>query len=1319
MEKKNDSKTIEVFEYNKEKRGEVFERRINKAERLVESFKNELDRYWAKVESGPFSKKEKEQIIVKIEYLKKQADFRLQNLKDELMEIEQGVFWAKDQKERKGLLKQASSRYEQFKADYDKRQAKETARKLSQKDDEVSGLVEEGSLAKNKKDVVVIEKFKKDKQPEQEQDFDNFDILDSETKGFSEQVMSTEAEDKKSFEKEEKSAETGRTTEDSSNILSYYEDKEAERFKRQARQIKQEKEIKSYDSDKSREHKDYNEFREIYPNISSKKEAPVEGNNEKTNKAPGQILDSKNEIKEFGDQEFAKQKEAKEESKEEKIKRALESGEKIDKGVLKKAEQFGLKERDLAKIEGFSELSQGQQFLALKNLKQIILGRIQEEAAKQYKEDVAKANFLGRIWKGMSKAYQIAKLENVKAKEIVKGGLKIHQGSLQQLVNGLKEFGPEVKIREGELEIQYVSGLEGLNSEEKIKVEKFNKAATEFSKVPYEWSLPSAEKKDKKKYNKFLKQYEQARDQLLKIVVEKKGEMEGNLYLNKIEYQVKMNQFLNSNPELEEGEILKVREEKAWRSALKSTFTERGVYMLGGSVVRAVTVSTLGAIGAPAGAAIVGGGIAGLRARKGLVESDKAIRRGDEKGSIKIRKYSKIEKVSDKINLLIKRMQDENLSAEKRRAYEKSLKLNIKWIEDKIDKGLINFGEHDQRIVRQYKLFQFLGLAKGQIKEYQLAQKFQKRFERAIEARDSLEKRKRRKYIAKKIAIGAGIAAGFAYAGEKIVDYFGWHLGGGKGKGGHIDKGLVNHSQSTSKGVAGQAAENLKPKGPGAQTTEHAQSAQGIGHEVKQAGGQPKAGSPEAAQQTIKKPKLGDHHQVATKHKAPERLGNIEPASQEKLTKALQGVSIKIKDSDVGSGDSIYTISKKFVNKFFEHIDKHSNIKFSPELNEALRTHNADHLKDVIMQNPEKYGLPKHFNPTNLSVQKLQKIKWDQAIKDAFGKDYKKMTLKLSPEKVNSILEQKQHLKEYFVKHPNTPRTPEGYRAAEDAFKANKTGTVDAPSGPKTAGNMFKGHRALINEGESYWDFRRSLKDDPLRDGWTLQRTGPKQYDVFNSQGMKVGEFKSGEGFYPATGAEQGFYQAGSEYLQQEAARHSASGSAAAAHKASQEAMEQAVAKKAAQVEQAKNLAQQPKQPAPDHKASAEALTNKKAAGQTAEDLRPGPEEIDIRKFSIDELANKLKMPRRKIRALRDIMDIGYYTPKEKVEYLLELINKNRLTAQDAAKYYAFHIKPDSLKNITDVEAYKTFRDVLNSILKEGNRKQAKLLADLLSSLSE
>ncbi len=714
----------------------------------------------------------------------------------------------------------------------------------------------------------------------------------------------------------------------------------------------------------------------------------------------------------------------------------------IDKKVLEKAEQFGLSEEDLRKIEGFGELSKGQQLLVMRNLEQLTLGRIQEEAAKQYKQDTAKAKFLGRIWKRISRTYQIAKLEKRKAEEIVQGGLEVHKDILEELVDGMKNFGPEVEVRNGDLEIQYASNLENLNPKEKAKVEEFNKIATEFSKMPYEWSLPTATRKERRRYQELEKQYEKIKDNLLNIVTEKMGERDGCLYLNDVEYQIKINQFLNTNPEVEDA-LSKIKDRKVWLRAFANIATERGIYAGAGYVTRTVTVSMLGAIGAPIGAAVIGGWRARERAKTTLTEGDKAARRGDESGNILKKKYSEVKRVSDKVTLLVKKLQDENLSEKKRQAYKKSLKLSVEWIEDKMDKGLINFGAEKSRIARQYRLLQTLSQGRAQIEGYQIADKFKERFEKAIMERDTVAKKRRSRYLTKKMLTGAGISAGFSAAGYAIR-YAGEELGWWGKPAAEVGRG-VKETQFDSEvmraldNLPDEQKEYIAQHGLDAAVEKYnldtlkdllKQQEKLSGH-ITGGGRHLTGGGGHSA--AVKGPKdiLGGKEPLNPPPTSPAEEEEILKESYERIFGPTTGAKAaeKLQHFEYQGGKSVWEEGAKQLKVHFKEFFNELKSE-DPKLAEALETHNFDRLKDVIVAHPEKYGLPKDTDFVHLTTDDLKHIKWGEAFKDAGIKNESDLTRVLKWDDIESITKNNEKLREFFSTHRGVPGTNENYEAA-------------------------------------------------------------------------------------------------------------------------------------------------------------------------------------------------------------------------------------------------------------------------------------------------
>jgi hypothetical protein len=75
----------------------------------------------------------------------------------------------------------------------------------------------------------------------------------------------------------------------------------------------------------------------------------------------------------------------------------------------------------------------------------------------------------------------------------------------------------------------------------------------------------------------------------------------------------------------------------------------------------------------------------------------------------------------------------------------------------------------------------------------------------------------------------------------------------------------------------------------------------------------------------------------------------------------------------------------------------------NPKAMEALKIYNIDKLKDVIVADPEKYGLPKGIDFNKMSAKQIADINWEKAFPDAFPSG--DITEKLTDSQVENIIE--------------------------------------------------------------------------------------------------------------------------------------------------------------------------------------------------------------------------------------------------------------------------------------------------------------------------
>lgn len=468
----------------------------------------------------------------------------------------------------------------------------------------------------------------------------------------------------------------------------------------------------------------------------------------------------------------------------------LETSFKEDSGKEQKeqGEQKGQEARD-----EFVPLSIGQQKLVEENLRQLNFGRIKNEAEEKFKKNIREAGFLGRFWQEASRKYQIAKLEKEKAKEVAGIGLDLNGEMFKQLAKGMKEFGPDVEIKEnGDLTINFISENEfdSLSPNQKRVLKNYNDVAARFSRLPEEQGFNTADKKDKGRYEELLTEYKKAQKNVLPILVESNNsDKAGLMRMNRADFGIKMNQFLTNNVEVEKN-LEKIKDENVWKKVFKNTLTEKGVYMGAGYLAKTLAIGAMGVIGAPLAAAAVGGLVSNRRERANLKKNEMLARVGNEEKSSAAKNFVKADTLVANIDRNIRQINVENVSdGDKNKAQElkKTLALRIRYIKNKMDHGLVDYGEADSLISRteeenekskrrdivgnRYLLINKLSEAMIVSDQDNLLSEngeTAKRLAGFIEFQKQRISKEERKRLIVQTLKGAGVAGGFALAGSLI-----------------------------------------------------------------------------------------------------------------------------------------------------------------------------------------------------------------------------------------------------------------------------------------------------------------------------------------------------------------------------------------------------------------------------------------------------------------------------------------------------------------------------------------------------------------------
>lgn len=414
----------------------------------------------------------------------------------------------------------------------------------------------------------------------------------------------------------------------------------------------------------------------------------------------------------------------------------------ISQDILDKFDDFfGISQKDFEQIQGFDKLSEGQQLLVLENLKQLALGRVQDEALEKYQSNLKRIdasvkevvkkhkiqfvkNSVSNAWSAITKRFKIVKHEKEALEKVDKGGVDVYGQALQGLVDGIKDSGLDIqKDKNGNLEIGYFNSddFENLDESGKSKIVNFNKIANKFGKIPYEWSLDTATRAEKKEFKKIKKEYEAAKQEVFLLKQAENSEKETALFMNERELKIELNRFLSNHPDVDK-ELQSIKSPLAWGRALSGIVTEKGVALGLGYASKSLAASLLTTYGAPIAAAVMGGVRARGRAKEHIRETKKMSRRGVEDKQFKTaaEDYVDAEYLHESIEFLISDLENnvQNTEPNQKRLSEavKSLRFHLEDAQNKIEDGTVNFGNENEAAYNKYQLINKIsqGLAAAQ-----------------------------------------------------------------------------------------------------------------------------------------------------------------------------------------------------------------------------------------------------------------------------------------------------------------------------------------------------------------------------------------------------------------------------------------------------------------------------------------------------------------------------------------------------------------------------------------------------------------------------
>src|SRR3989344_3432053 len=471
-----------------------------------------------------------------------------------------------------------------------------------------------------------------------------------------------------------------------------------------------------------------------------------------------------------------------------------------------------LTQTELESIPIWAELSPGQRMLALENLKQVMLGLVLEKRQEKLDAQMAPRQnskwhdmpTLQRAWYGMTRALQEGKLGK-QALEEIEADTETKNKLLIEIAEGLKASCVDAKEVDGKLQILFAEDLKTQLPEEKHKIiDALNAHADAYSKIPYEWSLSSATKEQRRK-SKLAQEYYWGALAETKSAL---GVTGSNLRLDSINERVYTQQLINNHPEIEE-ELARIKEPRFWRQV-----AEKGAYFGLGFARKSLVATATGALAVMAAPVLAGGMsglLAGQRARKELRGKSIESRRGkaDKIYSKEVMKTSKAKALSLGLEKLMTKVdypfeKGGRVPAQKTR----SLIASIDHISRSLENGLIDFGGKEERLKNQYHLLEALSRAKGLAYEIDLdiTGELKDKLYGVHRKREDAIKKAQIKYINKKVLRGVALGTGAALLGQ-ATRWF-WPHTGAPSNISHSPNHPASHMNQPSVNTESAPAEN-------------------------------------------------------------------------------------------------------------------------------------------------------------------------------------------------------------------------------------------------------------------------------------------------------------------------------------------------------------------------------------------------------------------------------------------------------------------------------------------------------------------------------
>jgi len=427
----------------------------------------------------------------------------------------------------------------------------------------------------------------------------------------------------------------------------------------------------------------------------------------------------------------------------------------------------------IQEVPDFSFMSEGQRAYILRKSEEQSFEHIQEKSDEEFQKIMSKGGRATRFFRRIFKSNSIRRKTKKSTLEQHQAlGLAAMKEDISHMTQHVKDGGWDIALDESKAgyRIEYIP--ESKDGSSRI-AQEYNKAATNLSDIPYEWSLATATPAQKKAFQKAHGEFKAVEKQLRETAKDSSPE-DHAVMVEKImglETQVELNQFFSSYPDIS-GKLKNIENSNVW-SDLKNKFILGASSTALGGTARFLSKSLWGLGGAVGASSIVGGILAWRRKNKEFKEDSMAARRGQDLKKT-TDKVFEADKNTNRIYKLIDQLDRAKDEKSKERTLE-ALENRLQLLDERLKDGRINFGKAKDQLKNKHHLMEAMTAA--HMFRYELSQneetnEVSNRVLKYFDAQDKASKKSRRTERVKAVAIGATIGAAGAAAGWMIADYF-------------------------------------------------------------------------------------------------------------------------------------------------------------------------------------------------------------------------------------------------------------------------------------------------------------------------------------------------------------------------------------------------------------------------------------------------------------------------------------------------------------------------------------------------------------------